>query len=158
MKHTKILILAGLLLCAAGVRAERTESCVVVQHTDGQNTEVVLADQPTITFRNDMVTLTTDKVVLQMPVDEVRRAYVSKGTVTDAITPATKGTARIAVSDDGLAMSGLQAGSTVTLYTADGRQLATARAAADGTLTMNVGQKGLVIVKTNNQSFKLIRK
>jgi hypothetical protein len=110
------------------------------------------------------VTLTTSDETVLLKVENVSRAYVKAPVKPQpnevGIAEASKTAERVILTADGLSLSGLQPGSAVDVYTADGRQLKAVKAAADGTASLNLGnsRSGMIIVKTNNQSFKLIRK
>lgn len=165
MKNLKKLFLSGLLLFSASLYAQEYEApCVVVEQTDGSKTEYLLKSEPRIAFDGETVTLTTSDETVLLKVENVSRAYVKAPVKPQpnevGIAEASKTAERVILTADGLSLSGLQPGSAVDVYTADGRQLKAVKAAADGTASLNLGnsRSGMIIVKTNNQSFKLIRK
>jgi hypothetical protein len=135
----------------------------VVEKTNGTETEYLLKSDPRITFDGENVTLTTSEETIVLKAEYVLRAYVKAAKSQPdevGISEATKSAERVALTADGLSLTGLTPGSAVDVYTADGRQLKSVKAAADGTASLNFGnsRSGMIIVKTNNQSFKLIRK
>lgn len=159
-KKTMILLALLTWMGGSGLWAQTEAPCVVVEQTDGTRTEYVLSAEPRISYAADVVTLTTADATLQLPVADVKKVYLASSVTTAVGTQRQPSAPRIELTADGLRLSGLTAGTTVSVYAADGRQLLAPVAATDGTLSISLGRQpqGMLIIKTNNQSFKLIRK
>ena len=163
----KLIISAVLfVLAVVGVRAqtdEQTSLCAVVQQTDGTKTEFMLNEQPQITYGEGVVNVSTSTTTLEFKASQVMRVYMTKKSSDVQGISATKSNqnvARVAITPAAATVTGLEPDSDAALYTADGRQLKAAKAAADGTLSfpMPTKSQGVLIVKTKNQSFKIINK
>ena len=159
-KRSKLLLASLLLMCSSGLQAQT--SCVVVEQTDGTKTEFLLTCEPRIRYAADVVTLTSTDATLELPVDVVKKVYLSETNedLNDLRSTQQTATARVRLTADALLMSGLAAACPVTVYSADGRLLRSQNANPDGTLSLSLSRlpQGMLIIKTNNQSFKLIRK
>ena len=163
----KLIISAVLfVLAVVGVRAqtdEQTSLCAVVQQTNGTQTEFMLNELPQITYGEGVVNVSTSTRTLELKASQVMRVYMTKKS-PDAqgigTTKAAQNVARVTITPAAITVTGLEPGSDAALYTADGRQLKAAKAAADGTLSLPTPTKsqGVLIVKTKNQSFKIINK
>lgn len=162
----KLIISAVLfLLAVVGLSAqtdEQTSLCAVVQQTNGSQTEFMLNEQPQITYGDGVVNVSTSTTTLELKASQVMRVYMTKKSSVQGISTAkaNQNVARVAITPDAVTVTGLEPGSDAALYTADGRQLKAAKAAADGTLSLPMPTKsqGVLIVKTKNQSFKIINK
>ena len=162
----KLLVSALLLLLAfVGARAQTDEQkslCAVVEQTDGSQTEFMLNEQPQITYGDGVVNVSTSTTTLELKASQVMRVYMTKKSSVQGISTAkaNQNVARVAITSAAVTVTGLEPDSDAALYTADGRQLKAAKAAADGTLTLPMPTKsqGVLIVKTKNQSFKIINK
>ena len=155
-----------MLLCALAVStvsawAQTTEMCVVVEQTNGGTANYLLSTEPRITFVNDVVTLTSTKETVELPAADVAKVYLSSVNTSTGIQQVEAPEAvLISLTDGKLALNGLKAGSPVTLYSADGRQLFAGTTSAAGALSLPLGQfpGGIIIVKTTSQTFKFIKK
>ena len=140
-----------------------TASCVVVEETNGNKTEFLLATEPRITYDGDVVTLECTEDNLVLDAAEVKKVYLSQKSLSGATAiqqlEATK-SVLFDLTDGNLSVNGLETGSPVALYTADGRQLYAGTANAAGSLSLPLGsfQGGMIIVKTTKQTFKIIKK
>lgn len=161
-KRTRLsLFLLLLVINGNSVQAQTLKPCVVVEQTDGTRTEFVLTSDPRITYNSREVTLKAIDAMLQLPVTEVKKVYLSViENEKDGIGLQQAATLRVCFVTDGLRLNGLSAGAPVLVYSADGRMLLSQNAGADGTLTLSFSHLplGLLIIMTNNQSFKVIRK
>ena len=160
MKKIKMLLCA-LAMTNASVWAQTTQPCVVVEQTDGTKANYLLASQPRITYAEGEVCLTTTETTVTLPAADVAKVYLSETETTTGVqTAETSSSVLVNLTGGSLALSGLDGGSAVALYDADGRQLCSGTASSDGTLSLSLGSlpSGIIIVKTIHQTFKLIRK
>ena len=165
MQRKLLLSALFFLFAAVGTRAQTVEQSpheVVVEQITGDKTHYMLGKNPRITYDEGVVTLTTgdEDPALQFDASKVRRVYLSP--ITDGIesSKVSQNQPRVAIASDAMTVTGLEPGSEVSLYAADGRCLKATTAAADGTISLPLSQKaqGILIVKTKNQSFKIINK
>ena len=139
---------------------EQTSLCAVVQRTNGTQTEFMLSEVPQITYGKGVVNVTTSTTTLEFKSSEVKRVYMAQKSVQGIGTTKTaQNVARVDISSAAVTVTGLEPGSDAALYTADGRYLKAANVASDGTLSLPMPKsQGVFIVKTKNQSFKIINK
>ena len=156
MKKRRFLLLTLLLFVAS--TSLLADQCVVVEMTDGTKTEYLLADAPRINYSGTAVTIVTNQTSVELQVDEVRKVYVATSSTSEIETSKACQPVRIAVTSNGLYFAGLEANAVVTATTANGQVVANGRATVDGKLSLNFTQKGIIVVKTSNRNFKLIRK
>ena len=157
MKKTKLILLA-LSLCATGLYAQTVSPCVVVQQKDGTSTEYLLTEEPRISYKSDVVTLTWSAGALELAPTDIERVYLSTtetGDQTTKITSVEK--SRIALTADGISLSGLQPGSSVAVYSTNGQCIASEHVADNGQIDMSL-PAGILVIKTQKQTFKIIRK
>ena len=155
MNRTKTLLLSILVMLSINVL--HAESYVVVEKVDGTQAEYQLSDLPRISYDGSVVKIATTQVTVEMPVAVVRKACLKTDDDT-GIRQFAVATPRFAITSDGLCVSGLQPGNTVSSASVDGRITATTTASADGTARLDITGRGIIIIKSNNQSFKIIRK
>ena len=148
-----------MLLLALGMQAQVMVPCVVVELVDGGKTEFLLSTSPSITFVDDVVQLTTSDTQVLYGADLVLKVYLSETSNSgDRITAPQS--SRFEVAGGAVKASGLTPGSLMTAYTADGKLIASQKVDESGAASLSISQshKGVIIIKTQNQSFKYIRK
>lgn len=115
---------------------------------------VALADNPVITYANDMLVITTPEKQVEVSVAEIT-GYSFTQDEPSAIR-------NIEVSrhykQGMVAFDNLKSGTAVTLYDAKGGQLRTTTVQIDGTavIDMNGLPKGIYIMRTDKLSIKII--
>ena len=140
-------------------------SCVVVEQTDGTKSEFLLSTNPKIIYSPDSVILTTsDAEFLFYYADEVKKVYMSESQTIqnvglEKIKPNDK-TVSFAVNETSLKVSGVNANETVVFYAFDGKALLGDKADNNGMVEFPLEglPKGVYVVKTNSQTFKVVRK
>jgi len=165
MQRKLLLSAVFFLLAAVGTRAQTVEQSsleVVVEQITGQETHYLLGKAPRITYGDGVVTLTAgdNDPALEFDASKVRRVFLRETIVGIESAKVSQNQPRVAIASDAMTVTGLEPGSEVSLYAADGRCLKATTAASDGTLSLPLSQKaqGILIVKTKNQSFKIINK
>ena len=162
-KKTMMLFFALAVSSVSAWAQTTTASCVVVEDIDGNETPFLLATEPRITYVGDVVTLTSNETTVEFDAAEVKKVYLSQTSLSGATAiqqvEATK-SVLFDLTDGNLSVNGLETGSPVALYTADGRQIYVGTANAAGSLSLPLGsfQGGMIIVKTTKQTFKIIKK
>ena len=159
MRPLKLLLLL-LLVFFENVYAQTLVPCVVVEKISGARTEYLLSTTPHISFSNNIVTITTTEISVELPVSDINKVYLSETTGVETTIEATKATVKITISNDAITMSGLEANSNVFLYAVDGSQITKQKVLHDGSAIVPFSRQlhGIYILKSNNQSFKIIKK
>ena len=157
-KRLKFLLTVTLTLITMPLWAGNGQPCVVVEHADGSLTEYLLADNPRISYSGNMVQVITTSLNVEMAVADVKKVYLvdQQGSGIDTARRAV----RISITADGLELNSLEPGSRVSVSTLDGRLLSSGRATEDGSLQLPLNNvlRDVIIVRTSNESFKLIKK
>ena len=134
---------------------DEKQMCVIIHETQ-RTTAFALEDRPVVSFTETDVKLECKDVTVLYSLDNYLKMTIEETSVPTEVK---------ALADESFRISGsniIATGCTsLSLYTVDGKCLATGRAAADGIITLPVGQfqAGTYIVVFGNQSFKIyIRK
>ena len=154
--------LTSLMLCSIGIPkayAQSTVKGVVIETAGGQRTEYALTETPRLTYDGNTVTLTTTKVSVDYTASNILKVMLTDISST-GINDVESSLGNILLSNDEVRMSGLAADESVTLYNTNGMLLSTWKATSTGELTINLSDlsRGIYIIKTNHQSFKVTRK
>lgn len=157
MKKYRFFLWLAVVLAALPLFARAADiGVVVVWKSDGSKMIVSLDEQPQVSFAGEDLVVQTRKSRMAWPVREVLR-FTYESASSTGLGRLRPGDARVSLSGGRLRFSALKAGSPVELYGADGRQLLSAKAGADGVVTVDAGSipAGTYIVKTSAGNFKI---
>ena len=160
----KFMMLLGVLaVSAVSAWAQTTATCVVVDQVRGPQYKFLLTDDPKITYVGDDVTISSNgSVDVVLNAANVEKVYLSENDLGATAIQQVEATKSVLfdLTDGNLSVNGLETGSPVALYTADGRQIYAGTANAAGSLSLPLGSfhGGMIIVKTAKQTFKIIKK
>ena len=154
----KLLRLMGVLMTmvsTAHVFAETTH--VTVDLTDGTKFSYLLAESPKITYSADSF-IVSGPARAAFELNKVDSYHFTDGTVSDAQVLGSN-EIRITYSDNShVKAEGLQANSSVILYSVAGSAIQKVKASAEGVAELELPQeKGIYILKTDFQTVKLIK-
>ena len=153
-KHLLSALLATALLATA--TPSLADSYVKVTTQAGKVTLFTLSEQPTITFSTDSVLVSTVSLKLSYPASEQLTFELTDQTAAVNLAHTT-GTVQFHMGDN-LDVTGLEPSAPVVLYDAQGRKLASARATQQGSAHVSLsGLHGVIIVKTPQKTFKMIK-
>jgi|GEM_PF-6317310 len=153
-KHLLSALLATALLATA--TPSLADSYVKVTTQAGKVTLFTLSEQPTITFSTDSVLVSTASLKLSYPASEQLTFELTDQTTAVNLAQTT-GTVQFHM-DDNLDVTGLEPSAPVVLYDAQGRKLVSARATQQGSAQVSLsGLHGVIIVKTPQKTFKMIK-
>lgn len=146
----KLLLACGLMMAPLLCHAY-TEPKVVINTSAGSSFEFYIADNPRITYQNNWLMIENDKgVTVSVEAADVAgfNFLPSDDTAIDDVR---------AEGRFGSMMSGLNAGSTVSVFALDGKTIQTMSAGSDGKAEIDFNQlpKGVYIIKTDKGSFKI---
>lgn len=161
MKRLKYLIIVVMLAIATTAMAE-TQPGIILRLRDGSTVGFTLESKPKIITHSETLEIYTDKTEVSYRYQEVKSIYSGNvdGGGIESPTIDKKADVLFTIIDNGVEVSGLGAGETVTAYTPDGRNVCTARANTDSeTLRMAMPSSGVYIIRTSGGiSFKFITK
>jgi hypothetical protein len=137
------------------MRAEDVKSITFL--VSGKPVMFNLADNPVITYSNNCLVIVTSKTTVLLNVSEIESTTFSAEDATGI-----KGIAvgNMKMTSGTASFFQLSPGSTVRVFTTAGELLREEQASADGTATieMRALPEGIYIIKTENQSIKIINK
>ena len=153
------MLLAFLFSLLTGVKAADVQY-LVINLTDGTKAEIALADQPVITLSGGelKVTVAGEEKVSAALDDVVNYKFTTSPTSIQQIQVNEREQSRYAQGH--VLISKAQAGATVRVFTADGRQVLSREADQNGfvDIDLTVLGKGLYIIKSTKASIKVINK
>ena len=161
MQHSflrRTVSLLALLLPAWAAWADSgTITAVKIHSRSGTDVTILLENQPVVTFENDELVITTLTNTLSYVSSEyVRFTYVDNGVLTDMNNLSRLGVL-ISFEKDCLKVQNLVPKAQVSVYTVDGKLIASARTDAQGHAILALPELpgGVYVVKTNAVTFKL---
>lgn len=161
MKRLKYLIIVVMLAIATSAMAE-TQPGIILRLKDGSTVGFTLESKPKILPHSSSLEIVTDKTTVSYSYSDIASIYSGNvdGGGIESPTIDKKADVLFTIIDNGVEVSGLGAGETVTAYTPDGRSVCTARANTDSeTLRMAMPSSGVYIIHTSDGiSFKFITK
>lgn len=161
MKKLKYLIIVVMLAIAATAMAE-TQPVIILRLKDGSTVGFTLESKPKILPHSSSLEIVTDKTTVSYSYSKIASIYSGNvdGGGVESPTIDKKADVLFTIIDNGVEVSGLNAGETVTAYTPDGRNVYTARANTDNEiLRMAIPSSGVYIIRTSGGvSFKFITK
>ena len=153
-------LLTGLLLLSSlATMADEPKSRLVVWAKDGTKTYFFLSENPKTTFKGNNLVITSESMSLSYSLDQVLR-YTYELVPTGIESISQEKTVRISQRDDALTLENLKPGTTVSLYTVDGK-LVMADAAGDSrsvTISLSDRPSGVYIVKANDVTYKMMKR
>ena len=117
---------------------------------DGSTTLFLLADAPLITYTSNFLIVKSDTKRAAFDVVDILNVTLEDNSIPTSID-------RVSFGSDGLLFRQLPAGSTVRVFTADGKSVCTKTADSDGGLILNFSElpKGVLIIHTPTTTIKV---
>ena len=135
------------------------EKYVVVETTYDERIVCQFAENPKLTHENEYVVLTTTRAEIRYRTNEIKKVYVYDSDKT-GIDGVVKEQGKMKIQGDALYLQGFSPLEQVGVFTVEGMEIGKYRTDIDGQLCIALSElsKGVNIIKTKNQSFKIIRK
>ena len=146
----KLLLACGLMMSPL-LGFANAEPKVVVETNAGSSYEFYISDNPRITYQDNLLVIKNEKdlsVSVEAADVKVFKFYSSDNTAIDGVEIG---------GNFGSRMSGLKAGSSVNVFTPDGKSVQRTTVGKDGNAEIDFTQmpKGVYVVKTEKGSFKI---
>lgn len=160
MKRRKMLLLLFCLVTAlTTTEAQTADQRLVVWQKNGEKVYIDLTEQPVTTFEDGQLVITTsDNTCLIYPLESILRYTYEEAATEIARLPHEQ---TVQISSDGTAVTfyNLKPGATVSLYAANGILMdqRTAREGSSITLSIANQPSGLYLVKSGNQTIKMMK-
>ena len=157
MKHLRRLLTVLFLFVFFKASATSDNTTLVVELHDGNTANFLLADKPKITFTAQLMSIVSDALSMVFDRSDVKMYRFVNEDVTTSVKPAVKADAK--VSDNTFLLSGVDAGTAIVIYNANGMVVKQA-AAVDGNCTISLDglATGAYIVTFNNTTFKFLKR
>ena len=157
MKHLRRILTVLLLLIAFKASATSDNTTLVVELHDGNTANFLLADKPKITFTAQLMSIVSDALSMVFDRSDVKMYRFVNEDVTTSVKPAVKADAK--VSDNIFLLSGVDAGTAIVIYNANGMVVKRATSVDGGcSISLDGLAVGTYIVTFNNTTFKFLKK
>ena len=157
MKHLRRLLTVLFLFVFFKASATSDNTTLVVELHDGNTANFLLADKPKITFTAQLMSIVSDAFSMDFDRSDVKMYRFVNEDVTTSVKPAVKADAK--VSDNTFLLSGVDAGTAIVIYNANGMVVKRATS-VDGSCSISLDglATGTYIVTFNNTTFKFLKK
>lgn len=154
------LSLTLLLLFFAGLtmQAQTPKQQLVVWQKNGDKVRFDLAELPETTFKNGQLVVTTSKTTVYYQLENILR-YTYEGVKTAIDLMPHERSVVVSRDGDAVTFENLKAGTTVSVYAANGTLVEQLTAAEDQPLRCSVSShpNGVYLVKAGSQTIKLLK-
>lgn len=153
-KHPSILKCLAFAVCATAALAANAANYVVVSAEGADVAEFAIGESPKVTFTASDLVITSGSTTVSYPLTKkVTFRFSDTSGITDADSPA----ASFRLDGEILCASGLDADEIVEVYDLRGIRVAASRA-TNGEARIDLAAiNGIIIVKTNDTTFKLAK-
>lgn len=151
------MAIAALVLGVCGLMAQEDMTQALTVYTDNGEVVFLFRDKPEMTFDGEDALLSTTKgESVRFPMAEIKNIVF--GTVNSVKGVDATGVT-VSLEGDLLAVSGLEAGAQVKVFTTAGAAVAGASASADGRVEIQLGHlsAGVYVASIPGHTFKFIR-
>jgi len=155
-----LFLLMALALLPAVARADDAAQQLVVWLKNGQKIRHDLADKPETRFNAGYLMLSTSKVSVSYPLTDVLR-YTFEGDIPVVSVPSVKpGEIRVSQNDNAMLFDGLPDGTSVEVFTLDGKKLSaqTARKGQKTLVSLQRHPAGTYLVKVGDATYKFVKR
>ena len=157
MKHLRRLLTVLFLFVFFKASATSDNTTLVVELHDGNTANFLLADKPKITFTAQLMSIVSDAFSMDFDRSDVKMYRFVNEDVTTSVKPAVKADAK--VSDNTFLLSGVDAGTAIVIYNANGMVVKQATYVDGGcSISLDGLATGTYIVTFNNTTFKFLKK
>lgn len=157
MKHLRRLLTVFFLFVFFKASATSDNTTLVVELHDGNTANFLLADKPKITFTAQLMSIVSDAFSMDFDRSDVKMYRFVNEDVTTSVKPAVKADAK--VSDNTFLLSGVDAGTAIVIYNANGMVVKRATSVDGGcSISLDGLAAGTYIVTFNNTTFKFLKK
>ena len=157
MKHLRRLLTVLFLFVFFKASATSDKTTLVVELRDGSTADFLLADKPKITFTAQLMSIVSETLSMDFDRGDVKMYRFVNEDVTTSVKPAVKADAK--VSDNTFLLSGVDAGTAIVIYNANGMVVKRATSVDGGcSISLDGLAAGTYIVTFNNTTFKFLKK
>ena len=157
-KHLSVFVLCTLSLCPLFSQDAPVQK-LNVWKMDGTQIQFLLNDEPTTTFENGNLVITTNQGVFSYPLAQMSK-YTHEGLPEGIDVPTVApGDILVRQNNEAMLIEGLPDNQLVEVYSADGKLILSQRAAAGQSTLLNLTTQpqGTYIVNVGQTSFKFVK-
>lgn len=157
-KNLSVFVLCTLSLCPLFSQDALVQK-LNVWKMDGTQIQFLLNDEPTTTFENGNLVITTNQGVFSYPLVQMRK-YTHEGLPEGIDVPTVApGDILVRQNNEAMLIEGLPDNQLVEVYSADGKHILSQRAAAGQSTLLNLTAQpqGTYIVNIGSTSFKFVK-
>lgn len=157
-KNLSVFVLCTLSLCPLFSQDALVQK-LNVWKMDGTQIQFLLNDEPTTTFENGNLVITTNQGVFSYPLVQMRK-YTHEGLPEGIDVPTVApGDILVRQNNEAMLIEGLPDNQLVEVYSADGKHILSQRAAAGQSTLLNLTAQpqGTYIVSIGSTSFKFVK-
>ena len=154
----KLYFVLLLLATVFTAKAADAQWCLVVESAGGETIAIGADLKPVIKTTADGYELRYGEQVTAFTWSQLKKVTVQKTEPTAIEAVPVAPSFRLAPGE--IAVQGAEPGSVAQVFSANGQQVLTARAGADGSVSLSTTglSAGIYIVKTNKSTFKIVKK
>lgn len=140
------------------VLAQPSNSILCIDTTSGEHLEYLLNTNPRLTPNESKMVLTTNTITMEFQTNKIAKVYIVDPSTDVSETKKISGNFQLL--RDYIYFSGYGGNESITMYSADGRQMMHQKTDGNGNLTLSLHgmANGTYIIKTKHQSIKIIKK
>ena len=155
MNKKRLLLLLLLLSSATSLLAQ---TALVVHQKSGEVVYFSFSEQPKATYSGTNLVLTTTKTTVEYPIANLLK--FTFGDMADGIEDVTDAKADVKIDNDAIIITGTKVSADVSVFNVSGVKVCTKKADADGNAAISTSNlpNGVYVVKSNNVTFKFIKK
>lgn len=161
-KIMRITYVFLLYLFATGVSMAQNLNCLVVSYNNGEEVSFMFSENPVITFsedRPDEMTVTTDKTTVIFTTYFLNSMKTVDGSTVSVKTTVSDDNISYNSSEDALIFNVRSSAANLNVYKIDGSKvLSRVLKTGQTVLSMETLPQGSLIIKLNNQTFKIYKR
>lgn len=148
------------MLFAAVPMIVSAQNTITIHQKDGKQFSFGFDEKPVVSFTDNMLVVKTTKTEIQYELALLSKfTFDQKQTAVDAIVD-ERIEPSVTLDEYSVQISGLKAGATATLLSADGKQLQSYRTDNEGTVSFSIAElpQGIYIIKSESLTCKILKK
>lgn len=157
MKRIFFFVLLISIFVTTNVTAQNT---VTIHQKDGQSVSYGFSAKPVITYTDNDLVVTTADAEMQYPLVSVSKITFSDQSTDAGSIPEETKAPQLELENYVVSISGAKAGVSVMLVGPDGKTLINTKTDSHGDVSFSIAEQpeGVYVIKSENLTFKIIRK
>lgn len=155
----KILV-AFLLLVATAPCSLFAQNTLTIIQKDGQQFHYGFSEKPVITYTDNDLVISTDKVVVNYPLTAIRKFVFTDGAETQVEGIEADNKPLLSLEDYMVEITGGVADANVIVFASDGKNVFNGKFDSEGRISFSIAEfpDGVYVIKTENLTCKILKK